>query len=84
MSEPRFKIQVTDMGGWVRIYLGSGEPTGEVAKYLSLTLTSWMQETPHLRVRFVVPISSNGDTAELHAWYDQTMFPDPRHKTANP
>lgn len=35
-----------------------------------------MRKRPHLRVRFVVPITRDGDTAELHAWYDQVLFPD--------
>jgi len=64
------------MGGWVRVFLGRGEPTGEVAKFLSHGLTDWMRKRPHLRVRFVVPITRDGDTAELHAWYDQVLFPD--------
>ncbi len=78
MSETRFNITVKDMGGWVRVYLASGEPTGEVALFLSRTLADWMRENPHLRVRFIVPMSSNGDTAELHAWYEQGIFPDTR------
>ena len=71
MSEPRFAISVTDMGGWVRVYLGSGEPTGEVAIFLSRSLNTWMKTNPMRRVRMIVPITSNGDTVELHAWYDR-------------
>jgi hypothetical protein len=58
------------------VYLGRGEPTGEVAKFLSHALTDWMRRNPHLRVRFAVPVSRDGDTAELHAWYDQVLFND--------
>jgi len=76
MNAPRFEILTTDMGGWVRVYLGHGEPTGEVAVFLSRTLAAWSRKHPHLRLRCVVPISSNGDTSELHAWYEQTVFPD--------
>ena len=76
MNLPRFEIVPEDMGGWVRVYLGRGEPTGEVAKFLSHSLTVWMRERPHLRVRFVVPINRDGDTVELHAWYDQVSFTD--------
>ena len=76
MNSPRFEILQEDMGGWVRVYLGRGEPTGEVARYLSHGLTQWMRSRPHLRIRFVVPITSSGDTMELHAWYDQVSFPD--------
>ena len=76
MNEPRFEIVQQDMGGWVRVFLGRGEPTGELAKFLSHGLTDWMRMRAHLRVRFVVPINRDGDTVELHAWYDQVLFPD--------
>jgi hypothetical protein len=81
MNHPRFEIIQENMGGWVRVFLGRvflgrGEPTGEVAKFLSHSLTEWMRQRPHLRVRFVVPINRDGDTVELHAWYDQIIFPD--------
>jgi hypothetical protein len=39
VSRPRFEIVVEDMGGWVRVFLGRGEPTGELARYLSHSLT---------------------------------------------
>jgi len=44
MSRPRFEIAREDMGGWLWVYLGRGEPTGEVAKFLSHSLTEWMRE----------------------------------------
>lgn len=76
MSQPRFEIVQENMGGWVRVFLGRGEPTGELAKFLSHSLTDWMRKRPHLRVRFVVPVNRDGDTVELHAWYDQVQFSD--------
>lgn len=76
MSKPRFEIVQEDMGGWVRVFLGRGEPTGELGKFLSHGLTDWMRKRPQLRVRFAVPINSNGDTVEHHVWYDQVLFPD--------
>ncbi|MFO0814072.1 MAG: hypothetical protein U0796_12675 [Gemmatales bacterium] len=76
MSQPRFEIIQKDMGGWVRVYLGRGEPTGEVAQYLSHSLTDWVRKNPQIRVRLIVPINRDGDTVELHAWYDQVIFPD--------
>lgn len=75
MGDERFKINVMEMGGWVRVYLGGGEPVGEVAKFLSMSLTDWMRTHPQLRIRHIVPITSNGDTSELHAWYDLGLFP---------
>ena len=76
MNDERFTIAIEDNGDWVRVYLNRGEPAGEVAKFLSRTLAGWIFEHPHLRVRFIVPISSNGDTSELHAWYEQRISPD--------
>jgi hypothetical protein len=53
------------------VFLGRGEPTGELARYLSHTLTGWMRDQPRLRVRFAVHVVRDGDTVELHAWYDR-------------
>jgi hypothetical protein len=64
------------MGGWVRVYLGQGDPSGEVACYLSHALNGWFRERPHLRLRFVLPVTRNGHTVELHAWYEQVWFSD--------
>jgi len=75
-SKGRFEVNQMDMGGWVRVYLARGEPTGELARFLSHSLTQWMRQFPDLRVRMIVPITSNGDTTELHAWYDRVLFPD--------
>jgi len=76
MSEVRYQITVTDMGGWARVYLARGEPACELAKPLSGSLTEWMRANPHLLVKHIVPISRDGDTAELHAWYEKV--PDPK------
>lgn len=56
---------------WARVYLARGEPAGEFAVPLLKSLTEWMRKCPQLRVKFIVPITSNGDTSELHAWYEQ-------------
>ena len=67
---------VETVNGWVLVFPGRGEPTGDVAKFLSHGPTDCMRKRPHLRGRFVVPITRDGDTAELHSWYDQVIFPD--------
>ena len=64
-----------DMGGWIRV-LAAGETPADLPVYLSHLLAQWFRERPHLRLRFVVPISRDGDTVELHAWYDAHVFPD--------
>lgn len=59
MSE-RFQIDILDFGGWVRVFLARGEPMGATAEFLSQSLNGWMQSNPHLRVRIIVPVTSNG------------------------
>jgi len=71
MVQTRIGINQLDMGGWVRVYLGQGEPTGEIAHFLSHALNGWFRERPHLRLRLVLPVTRNGNTVELHAWYEQ-------------
>jgi hypothetical protein len=39
VSRPRLEIVVEELGGWVRVLLGRGEPTGELAGYPSHSLT---------------------------------------------
>jgi len=84
MERPPFEIHTIDMGGWLRVCMGRGEPAGELAVYLSHALTGWFRANPQFRLRFVVPISRDGDTMELHAWYDQILFTDiSRHANAS-
>jgi hypothetical protein len=73
---PRIGINQLDMGGWVRVYLGQGDPGIDVAPYLSHALNGWFRERPHLRLRFVLPVTRQGNTVELHAWYEQVWFSD--------
>ncbi len=72
----KFHINQLDMGGWVRVFLGSGTPPPDLGVYLSHSLTDFFRQRPQLRCRLVVPISRDGDTVELHAWYDAVIFPD--------
>ena len=76
MVQARIGINQLDMGGWVRVYLGQGEPTGEIAHFLSHALNGWFRERPHLRLRLILPVTRNGNTVELHAWYEQILFSD--------
>lgn len=68
MADRTFEINVEDHMGFVRVFMGRGEPTGELATYLSATLAQWIEQRPHLRIIAVVPVIRDGDTAELHAW----------------
>ena len=42
-----------------------------------------MRSNPQLRVTHIVPITSNGDTAELHAWYDKVLDPSVEAKSVD-
>jgi hypothetical protein len=39
-------------------------------------LSLWLREHHHLRLICVVPITRDGNTIELHGWYEQHDFPD--------
>jgi hypothetical protein len=44
---------------------------------LSQCAAEWFRKRPNLRLRFIVPIQKDGDTVELHAWFDAHVFPPP-------
>jgi hypothetical protein len=70
----RFEVGQTDMGGWVRLH-GIGTIPEDFPVFLSHTLAEWFRQRPHLRLRFVVPISRDGNTVELHGFYEAHVFP---------
>jgi hypothetical protein len=73
----KFDVGVHDMGGWVRVIAGGTAPQdGNLPFYLAHRLSHWLRENAHLRLLCVVPISKDGDTVELHAWYEQHVFRD--------
>ena len=73
----KFEIGQHDMGGWVRIVAGKpGDLPDDLPLYLSHALTGWFRQRPHLRMCCVVPVHKDGDTVELHAWYEMHVFPD--------
>jgi hypothetical protein len=53
-----------------------GTRDGNLPFYLAHRLSHWLWENAHLRLLCVVPICKDGDTVELHAWYEQHLFPD--------
>jgi hypothetical protein len=71
----KFEIGQHDMGGWVRICAGRVNLPDDLPVYLSQALSDWFLQRPHLHMRCVVPIQKDGDTMELHAWYDAHLFP---------
>ena len=71
----KFEIGHHDMGGWVRVCAGRVSLPDDLPAYLSQALADWFRQRPHLHLRCVVPIQKDGDTVELHAWYDAHLFP---------
>jgi hypothetical protein len=71
MSGRTFEIVVEDHNGFLRVFMGRGEPNGELAKFLSGTLAQWIQNNPDQRIVAVVPVTRYGDTVELHAFYEK-------------
>lgn len=74
-GETKFSIGQADMGGWVRVFLESGHPPGDFPVFLSQTLTEWFRQRAHLHLKCVAPISREGTTVELHAWYEVHVLP---------
>ena len=71
----KFVIDQHDMGGWVRVCARKPGVPDDLPLFLSQTLMNWFRQRPHLHMRCVVPIERDGDTVELHAWYDAHLFP---------
>lgn len=62
--------------GWVRVFTDKPGPLPEdFPLYLSATLTEWFRQRPQLLPQTVVPISWDGNTAELHGWYHVHVLP---------
>jgi hypothetical protein len=84
----KLDIGQIDMGGWVRIFLKAGHPNRDFPVYLSQTLTDWFRTRPAFRLKCVVPVVRDGDTVELHAWYEAHLFnstePAPKSKPVPP
>ena len=43
MTERTFEINIEDHMGYLRVYMGRGEPNGELTRFLYGTLAQWMQ-----------------------------------------
>ncbi len=66
MTERTFEINIEDHMGFLRVYMGRGEPAGELAQFLSGTLTQWIRIIQS-RIIAVAQISRDGDAVELLA-----------------
>jgi len=69
-------IHQEDVGGWVRVFTDNPGPLPpDFALYLSASLSEWFRKMPQRRMRTVVPIQRDGDTVELHCWFDVVLLP---------
>jgi hypothetical protein len=67
----KFDVGAHDMGGWVRVIASDSPGTPEdVAVFLADRLAHWLMENPGAALICVVPITKDGNTIELHAWYE--------------
>ncbi len=81
-GEPKLKIAVDNMGGWLRVFVEAGSiPYKEPPLFLSQSLTDWLRQHPQCVLKCVVPITEDGQTVELHAWYDVHVLPPPESGT---
>jgi hypothetical protein len=73
----KINIHQQDLGGWVRVFPDQSALLAEdLHVYLSHALTEWFRQRPQLRMRCVTGLVRDGNTVELHAWYDLQVFPD--------
>jgi hypothetical protein len=63
------------LGGWVRIVAGRHNLPDDLPVHLPQALSGWFRQRPQLRMRCVVPVQRDGNTVELHAWYEAHLFP---------
>lgn len=72
-------IEVQDHGGWITVYptsaVAADDYGGDLALVLAKSFNRWFEQHPHLRVRFALPISRNGSTFEIYAWYEKVPVP---------
>jgi hypothetical protein len=73
-GQTKFSVGTADMGGWIRVFLEKGTPPADLPVFLSQTLTEWFRKRPGLRIKCVAPVMKDGDTVELHAWYEAHVF----------
>ena len=73
----KIDIHQQDMGGWVRVFTEKTQVYHQdLPTFLSLGLTEWFRQRPHLRMCALTGVVKDGDTVELHCWYDCHVFPN--------
>ena len=78
----KWNVHVEDKGGWLRVFSDTPAAAGDqLALALSDSLALWCRLRPQCRLRSIVPITRDGRTVELHAWFDVHVFPPPSPQT---
>ena len=71
-----FEIHQEDKGGWLRVYPARMDNIpDDLPVFLSETLIDWFRERPQAAIRSVTPINKDGNTVELHAFYELRAIP---------
>jgi hypothetical protein len=77
-GDAKLEVHVEDKGGWIRVFPARlHDLPDELPGVLSMVLTEWFRARPHYRMRTVCPITKEGMTVELHAWFDLHVMPTP-------
>ncbi len=76
MTNGKINVHIENKGGWIRVFLHDDAPAEDLTPYLSHTLTNWIRKNNQYQIRFVIPITRDGNTVEFHAWYQQVHFPN--------
>jgi hypothetical protein len=72
----KINIHVEDLGGWIRVFPERYHNLpDELPFFLTATLTNWFRQRAQLRLRTVLPITKDGTTVELYAWFDVHVIP---------
>jgi hypothetical protein len=71
----KFVVVNEDMGGWIRFRATGQDIPRDLPVYLEQSVAEWFRKRPEHRMRCVVPIQREGDTVELHVWYETHVFP---------
>jgi hypothetical protein len=72
----KIEIEAIDRGGWI-IFRPSGavHVVTDVPHALVWSMQQWFESRPHLRLRSALAISKDGNTVEIHGFYEQVAWP---------
>ena len=71
MNDQTLQIDIEVNMGFLRVHKCQGVSIRELPAMLSEALAKWMHQHPDVQIIHVVPVSQNGNTVELHAWFEE-------------